>query len=371
MFKEKHKKQSMMFMALLIIGMILFATLGATFAYFHIEKSVSGTFKIGSVGANWFNGTDLLSDSTTYELALNRELSRGDTAGTNITNVAGTANGDINIKSVAGAESQYLRFKAKATIGKNLFDASNYTTRTGNGITVQYLADEDCFVLNGTSTATGKIGDALSINLEGEVGSNYTISTIYVDGTVSNTSSTKYVSPQFYTKSQLSSSSNSWLGADLKTTDNSSTKSLENKYIAEFAFYAITGVTLNNYKVKVQLEKSSTATTYESYIEEEDVSSYLTFRYISGSNTFVVGSDSFWKKGTDGYFYYINTFTNNQLQEGGMAYVFNNIVLSGEFPSAWLGRSMKIVFTFESLQSANKPVVSVWGAPAGVALGIS
>lgn len=371
MFKEKHKRQSMMFMALLIIGMILFATVGATFAYFQVEKAISESFKIGSVGANWFNGTDLLTNSTTYELALNRELSRGDTAGTYITNVAGTADGYINIRSADGAENQYLRFKAKATIGKNLFDASTYTTRTANGITIQYLEDEDCFLLNGTSTATGRLGDVLSINLEGAIDCSYTVSTSYVSGTVSHSTSEKYVSTNFYTKSDLSSSSSSWLGTNLKATDNSSTGTLEQKYIADFAFYAISGVTLQNYKVKVQLEKSSTATSYESYIDEEDVSSYLTFRYISGSNTFVVGTDTFWKKGTDGYYYYINTVTNNQLQGSGMAYVFNNIVLSGEYPSAWLGRSMKIEFTFESLQYANKPVVSVWGAPAGVALGIS
>lgn len=369
MYRLNHKRQSVLFMTFLVIGMVLFASIGATFAYFQIEKIVTGTFKIGSVGASWYNGSTLLTNSSSYELALNRELTRGDTDGTYITNVAGTANGDINIKPVAGAESQYLRIKTSATIGKNLFDASKYGTKSGDGITAEYLEDEDCFLLNGTSTNSTKVGGYLYINLEGSINSTYTVSTTYVSGNISCPSGKHAVA--YFGQSNTENTLTNWTCTTLATSNTSQSSQLTAKYISAFWFYFSSGVTLENYKVKVQLEKSSTATRYESYIEETDVTEYLTYRYIIGSNTLVVGSNNWWKKGTDGYYYFIDSLNQNQFTNQAIAYVFNNIVLSGEFKSEWLGRSIRITFKFESLQSANNPVVGIWGTPAANALGLS
>lgn len=527
MYKYKHKRLTIIYMVLLIVGMISFVSIGATFAYFQVEKAFSGTFKIGTIGANWYNDTNMLTSDNSYELALNRELTRGNADGTNITNLAGNADGNINIRSTADSCEQYLRFKASATIGKNLLKVNNYsassasvestnsygtsvsTTEAGNsvtvtqtiynqtesyvgdynngrfiilfdssalvvgeqytfsfsvdiksnpmstdkffclfnsskanatinsslgrytvsftcpegltcveirnrgvsgvfknfqiekgttatkyesflnsknlfdpmpwatavttnGVTVQYLADEDCFVLNGTSTTSTSVG-LKYINLSASNADEYTISTKYVSGTITRPSSGEQNAVAYLGKGNEINTYENWTNADLQEYDTHQTATLTANYITAFWFYFSPSITLNNYKVKIQLEKSAYVSEYEPYGDldgEVDVAPYLTFRYISGLNTFVVGSDTFWKKGGDGYYYYINNITGNCLQAGSIAPIFNNIVLSGDYPTDWIGRNMKIVFTYESLQVANNPVSIVWGNSASSALGL-
>lgn len=106
--------------------------------------------------------------------------------------------------------------------------------------------------------------------------------------------------------------------------------------------------------------------TFEAKAGETDVSSYITFRYVTSTSTSVFGSDTFWKKGDDNWYYYVNTEAKNKnvLAEGGYSILFNNIVLSGEFPTSLLGETITITFSYEAIQSTGIPVASVWGNTA-------
>jgi len=76
--------------------------------------------------------------------------------------------------------------------GKNLFDKSMWATPTTlQGITIQYLDSEDCFVLNGTALAAA--GFPLKyINISVMIGEKYTASCRYVGGTVTRPNGTEY-----------------------------------------------------------------------------------------------------------------------------------------------------------------------------------
>ncbi len=101
---------------------------------------------------------------------------------------------------------------------------------------------------------------------------------------------------------------------------------------------------------------------FEAKVGDTDVSSYLTFRYVSSTSTSVFGSNAYWKKGDDNWYYYINT--SKILQNGGFSILFNNIVLSGEYPTTLLGETITITFSYEAIQSTGISIKSVWGTTA-------
>lgn len=371
MQKPKSQRLSLVFVALLAFVMMIFAGFGMTYAYFQGSKISEGEFKIGSVGAKWYNGGTALSNTNIYQLAGTTELERGDSAGASLVKADGTAGGDLRLVANSDSTGQYVRVKPKATVGKNLLAPDETWKTTANGLTVEYLSSDDCFVLNGTSTKTSMYAYKW-INLAGTKGHTYSISTNYVSGTVSRPTDKTYYAVVYFGASDTENTTNNWESCNLENYDTKNENRVCNyNYITRFWFYVTGGVSFNNYKVKVQFEEGAKATDYEKHIEQEDVLSYLTFRYVSSSTTYVFGSNTFWKSGGDGWYYYINANTKNVLNASSYSLVCNNIVLSGTYPTRLLGKTIRITFTYEALQSVNSPVESVWGTSAATALGIS
>ena len=216
MYHYYKKKASILFTITLISLIVLFSLVGSTLAYFQIETHISGQYKIGVVGATWYNNTTALTESTTYSLSnLENKLKRGDTVGANLLKVDGTTGGDLRVRADDGSAGQYVRVKPTATI----------------------------------------------------------------DG--------------------------------------------------------------------------------------DDVTSYLTFNYIFNNNTNQAGSGSFWPKDSAGWYYYLNS-----IEDGGYAIFCNNIVLSASIPSKYTGKEMSITFEFESVQSANSPILDHWGEEVAEIYGV-
>lgn len=123
--------------------------------------------------------------------------------------------------------------------------------KTANGVTFQYLADEDCFLLNGTTTAAGSIASPYSISNANN--QPFTISAFYVSGNVTvptNSDIVAYIggsNDNFYT--------NNFNYTELRQNNTSRTKICNYPYITMFWFYFTTGVVLENYKVKISVTK--------------------------------------------------------------------------------------------------------------------
>ncbi|MBQ8431046.1 MAG: hypothetical protein IJX26_03825 [Clostridia bacterium] len=226
MLKYLNKKASLLFSAMVLIIIVAFSFIGSTFAYFHVQKDIAGSFYIGSVSASWFINDTEVSEGNTYNLAgTNGALVRGAEEGTYLTKTDGSAGGVLRLRGDNNSSEQYVRIKPKATVVYN----SN----------------------------------------------------------------------------------------------------------------------------------------------EVDVTSYITFKYIVDQFNYTLGSANFWPKASDGWYYYVSLTTNNILSPSGFAIVCNNLVLSGAYPTNYTGLDLTITFEFESIQCANNPVASVWGAEAATILGLS
>lgn len=155
----------------------------------------------------------------------------------------------------------YATCEQKTTTGANLFDGSEWSKKTVAGITVEWLQDEGCFLLNGTVTATGSV--MTSIDIVAEKGATYALQNHYVSGETSVPAGGSAVS--YFGASDTEDLSNNWLGCSLKEEDTNCNSECNYNYITRFWFYVTTGVVLNNYKVRVQLAKSSAPIPYEPY----------------------------------------------------------------------------------------------------------
>ena len=210
---KADKKFNITFLTTMLIGILLFACVGATYAYFHIQKDVLGNFKIGNIDATWYNVGDLASEDNVYNLAgVDGELKRGVEAGVNVLNQTGTGVGDIRLLASDDSADMYVRIKPYA-----------------------YVEIED---------------------------------------------------------------------------------------------------------------------------EKIDVTSYLTFRYIDNQTVYLFGDSSIWGKDSGWYYY------KNAVGASGGILIFNNVVLSGNYPTEYTDMPMYITFQFEALQVANSPVAAIWGATA-------
>ena len=155
----------------------------------------------------------------------------------------------------------YGKSMQKTTTGANLFDGSEYGKKTASGITVEWLEEEGCFLLNGTATDT--VSARVLIDIVPEKGATYTLQNCYVSGEISVPSNGFATS--YFGASDIEGSSSSWLACHLKEEDKAVTAQCNYSYITAFWFYVTTGVVLNNYKVRIQLAKSSAPLPYEPY----------------------------------------------------------------------------------------------------------
>lgn len=187
----------------------------------------------------------------------------------NVSNaLKGSASGEVvRVDDVSPIEHT---IKAKVS-GKNLFNQAvlNMSTNSLFGITITYLNDEDCLLINGTATNTNDFCST-HLYLLAEQNAKYTITTKYVSGEVT-VPSDRHAVAFFASSDEQNGKTTNWLSAKLQNSDFSATKALPQKYIGRYWFYIEAGVSFNNYKVKVQLEEGDTATEYTPYIDPTTV----------------------------------------------------------------------------------------------------
>lgn len=359
MTRYKNLRPTLLFVAIFAIVFVAFASFSVTYAYFSARKSIGGTFTIGSVGASWYNDGIKLSNDTTYQLSLGTMLVRGDTEGASVTKVDGTAGGVLRLVANSGISGQYARIQPKAIVGKNLL-ATPYAlgSTTINGVTFTVNGNYTISV-NGTATtdAVFNLTNGMTIGVD----TQYTLGGCPDGG--SNATYGMNVQTFESSSSQTAIANTNDIGQAVSFDSGDASFAKINIYVKQ-------GTTASGLIFYPQLEVGGTATSYEKYIPQEDITSYLTFRYKTGSSTYTLGSANFWKKGADGWYYYINAGTSNIMTSGRYSFVCNNIVLDGSYPAKYLGRDIRITFTYQVLQAENQPVLTVWGQDAVNALGI-
>ena len=150
---------------------------------------------------------------------------------------------------------------------KNLFDASLWSNAvTNSGLTIQYLTNEDCFLINGTAQAAGDFV-LQYINIPSEPNTSYVLSTKYVSGSVDRTNGAgnKYAIAYFGNGDTINARNN-WYNIKLDNEDVVQVaKTNDKSYVTGFWFHISQGVKFDNYKVKIQLEEGTTATSYGTY----------------------------------------------------------------------------------------------------------
>ena len=156
--------------------------------------------------------------------------------------------------------------------GKNLLDEKSVAEVSNvSGITIEWLEDEKCFLLNGTCIST--LAFALTdINLKGNIGSVYTVSVHNVSGEVSVPDGGAFVAFFGVNDSPASGGApkENWIASYIEN-EVPSTGVLNRKYINTFWFYITEGVSLVNCKLNVMLEQGNTATEYEQYKSPQTV----------------------------------------------------------------------------------------------------
>lgn len=136
----------------------------------------------------------------------------------------------------------------------NLLDTDYFNEpKTYNGVTIQYLADEDCFLFNGTATASSPFVDTAFL-IQNANNQPFTISAIYVSGNITIPTGAYAVA---YIGKQDDSSANhiNFMDAKLRQNNTNNTKICDKEYVKDFWFYITAGVVLENYKVKISVTK--------------------------------------------------------------------------------------------------------------------
>ena len=167
----------------------------------------------------------------------------------------------------AGTQNQDTgkwEYEAKLT-GANLFNEKSVKGTTNFGITIEWLEDEGCFLLNGTCILERAFA-LTDINLKGNIGSNYTVSVHKISGDVSVPDG-GFCFAYFGVNDSPASGGGpkeNWLAAAIEN-EVPSTGALNRKYINTFWFFVTEGVSFMNFKLNVMLEQGNTATEYEPY----------------------------------------------------------------------------------------------------------
>lgn len=157
--------------------------------------------------------------------------------------------------------------------GKNLLDGSVYEDeQTTNGVTIKYIPEEDAYLINGTATATvRRESNTLKIPIQDKV----TFSVEYISGSAEK--GTGAYTPCFYVgySNNLGEARTNWDGINFINANNTATSKEAKAILNSSWFYITAGNVFNNYKCRIMVEKGSTATTYEPYIEGETIETTL------------------------------------------------------------------------------------------------
>lgn len=155
-------------------------------------------------------------------------------------------------------------------MGKNLFHRNYNTSLTDRGVTADWDAENQEFILNGTLTASGDLMLVTPLTLDWVPGNKYTISVRYVSGTAElaeGTGNNKYAWSIFQSGA-----------AEYVRGSTINTEFLDVYFFTATAFELDAGKTLifyfqcwrpgtvfENYRVKVQVEAGSAVTDWEPY----------------------------------------------------------------------------------------------------------
>lgn len=197
-----------------------------------------------------------------------RRISAGKVLGDTILSAASTsiATGETitisdSLEAPLAGLNIYGKSTQKTTTGAQLFDESKYDKKTVSGITIEWLQEEGCFLLNGTATNT--VSARVLIDIVAEKGATYTLQNYYISGKLNVPDSGFAVA--YFGASDTKGSYANWLGVGLKEQDANINAECNYNYITAFWFFITIGVVLNNYKVRIQLAKSSASLPYEPY----------------------------------------------------------------------------------------------------------
>lgn len=149
--------------------------------------------------------------------------------------------------------------------GKNLLNATLWETEVSSyGISIKYLKDEDCFVINGTPQFDSNF--ALKyINIPITPNEVFSLTSVYVSGSITKPSGSFAVA--YFGKNAESGKYTNWTNVPISTSVNKKENQIcDANYITAFWFYVTSGVVFDNYKVKIQIERGSTSTDYEPYV---------------------------------------------------------------------------------------------------------
>ena len=151
-------------------------------------------------------------------------------------------------------------------IGKkveNLFDPElNFTATNNRGITIEYLQDEQCYLINGTASGTAEHSIRF-INIPITKGEAFSLSADYISGSVTRPNGTEYAVGYFGKNDEVNLKTN-WQTVRLDEIDQKAEACVcDCNYITAFWFYIAGGVSFDNYKVRILLERGEVAEKYE------------------------------------------------------------------------------------------------------------
>ena len=159
--------------------------------------------------------------------------------------------------------------------GKNKLNPSIWENETTEyGLAIKYDKEEDCFVINGTATSTRSY-NLKYINVPANVGGRYSFTVDYVSGKITRPNGTNYAMVYFGKNDNINTNSN-WSAVSMYEYTNTRENTIcDNRYISAMWFYIASGVSFDNYKIRIQIEEGSNVTDYEPYKEPITTNIYL------------------------------------------------------------------------------------------------
>lgn len=231
-------------------------------------------------------------------------------------------------------------------IGSNLIDGNlRSTPKTESGLTIQYLPDEDCYLINGTKSS----GTGMHYNLYHNifVDDNVTLTCEHISGTITNNTFTSTV---FYVgcSDTKNGAYRNWVTVDLKGQINNTAPTYvgPKKYIRHTWFWISGTGTFNNYKVRIKVEKGIKSTGCSPY-KESNIN-------LSAIPTSVLG------RSVNEYDNYINFETKKEIRQIA-EYVFTGEEVNNDGTEFWELSTETYPYLFGNFNKSNvsiKPPIS-------------
>lgn len=225
-----------------------------------IPRDFNLTFKISGTKLNITGTKTYVYEETVTE---NINVSVDVSSGAKITGLA--------ISGMASGEQDHVKIDARDKpskiyqFGRNILNPTPWTApSTVNGVTYTYLPDEDCFLINGTSTAGGgprKVSPFYAL------GSGFITSLKYISGSVTiPAEQNKFASFHLGKADTTTGTASNFFSCGLQNSDNTTAvKFCDKNYWQASWFYVSAGVVFENYKIRLQIERNNSATAYEQY----------------------------------------------------------------------------------------------------------